>query len=154
MGVKFNFYLTHDCKNKLKRSLLLEETPITYVHPYLHTYLLNYLLTYLLTYILTYLLTYMHTYIQPNLNTYLQVQIGLTITSFIFGALQVQEKLNGDCFILWISGSSAIVTKWKNSRPWRAQPSQLQRKQPKRSRKHPKKTASSKENSFSKIFFV
>ena len=61
MGVKFNFYLTHDCKNKLKRSLLLEETPITYVHPYLHTYLLNYLLTYLHTYIPTYLHAYIHT---------------------------------------------------------------------------------------------
>ena len=61
MGVKFNFYLTHDCKNKLKRSPLLEETPITYVHPYLHTYLLNYLLTYLHTYILTCIHAYIHT---------------------------------------------------------------------------------------------
>ena len=60
----------------------------------------TFILTYLITYLLTYLHAYMHTYIQPNLNTYLQVQIGLTITSFIFGALQVQEKLNGDCFIL------------------------------------------------------
>ena len=67
MGVKFNFYLTHDCKNKLKRSPLLEETLL---HMCIHTFIRTYLITYLLTYILTYLHAYMHTYIQPNLNTY------------------------------------------------------------------------------------
>ena len=116
------------------------------LHMCIHTFILTYLITYLLTYLHTYILTcihaYMHTYIQPNLNTYLQVQIGLTITSFIFGALQVQEKLNGDCFILWISSSSAIVTKWKNSRPYTAI---VTKPAPKKTAKEIKKT--SKENS-------
>ena len=133
----------------------MEETAITYVHPYLHIYLLNYLLTYLLTYLHTYLLTCIHAYIHTTKFKYILTGTNRTYNHIIHfwrtaNTRETEWRLLHSLNFRLISNSDQV----ENSRPSRAQPSQLQRKQPKRSRKHPKKTASSKENSFSKIFFV
>ena len=70
MGVKFNFYLTHDCKNKLKRSPSIGGDSY-YICASIPSYVLTY--NYLLPYLHTYLLT-LHAYIHTTKFKYIQIK--------------------------------------------------------------------------------